>query len=123
MKKLGIAIPLILLLSVISFMLLERHRHAGRLMAESQNLRISGQPTIKIRELKMSVLDDNPPYRFEYYCYSYPEIWSCQTYVGRSFTASSAQIEWAPDGTATVFLDHSPEFTCKDGVWKSALQK
>lgn len=91
-------------------------------MAESRNLNTEGQPTIRVREFG-SLLDDNPPYRFEYYCYSYSEIWSCQSFVGRSYIANTAQIEWSSDGTATVFLDHYPKFTCKDGIWKNADKK
>jgi hypothetical protein len=123
MKKLGIALFIILLLSVISFMLLEHDHYGGKLLAESRNTSIPGEPSIKVREFKSSFLDDNPPYRFEYYCYDYPEMWSSQTFVGKSFTANSAQIEWSPDGIATVSLDHCPTFTCKDGVWENAVKK
>jgi hypothetical protein len=101
------------------YVLLEHYFHADKIMAVSRNMNIGGQPTIKIRELHSFIGDDNPPYRFEYYCYSYPEIWSCQSYTGKSYMANSAQIEWASDGTATVSLDHDPLFTCKNGLWST----
>ena len=104
------------LVAVVLFQFLYHFLHEGKVMAESRNLTLPGQPTIKIRKMGSS-LDDNPPYRFEYYQYSYPGIWSCQSYVGSSFTARSAQIEWSPDGTATVFLDHDAKFTCQKGRW------
>jgi hypothetical protein len=123
MKQIRKILLFILLGSILTLMLFEYQRHGGKILAESRNRTILGHPTIKIRELKSSFLDDNPPYRFEYYCYDYPEIWSCQTYEGRSYTAQSAQIEWASDGSATVFLDHEPKFTCKNGVWADAVHK
>jgi len=113
LKLLGV----ILLAACLLGILLEFYFRTGKIMATSRNLGATGLPTIKIREIRSSILDDNPQYRFEYYQYSYSGIWSCQSYVGRSYRANSAQIEWAPDGTATVSLDHNPVFTCKRGVW------
>ena len=71
-------------------------------MATSRNLNVGGRPTIKVREFN-SFLEDNPPYRFEYYCYDYKQIWSCQSHTGKSFKANSAQIEWAADGYCNSF--------------------
>ena len=119
-KRFGRMLVVLLLIGSLSYIACEHYRHAYKVMATSRNMGIYAQPTITIREISrfLDVLDDNPPYRFEYYCYSYPEIWSCQSYTGKSYKANSAQIEWAPDGTATVSLDHNPIFTCsKDGLW------
>ena len=115
-KRFGQWLIILLLIGSLSYIVCEYYLHAHEVMATSRNEQIAGQPTITIRELSR-FLDDNPPYRFEYYCYSYPEIWSCQSFTGRSYKANSAQIEWAADGTATVSLDHNPIFTCKNGLW------
>jgi hypothetical protein len=102
-----------------------------KVMAVSRNPSASLGPTIRIREIHRAPfllwpfawIDDNPQYRFECYAYDSPVIWSCISYTGESFTANNAQIEWSADGTATVSLEHSPLFTCKEGVWSRIRQR
>jgi hypothetical protein len=114
-----------IVLAVILDLGIGLYLRTGTIMARSRNINVPGQPTIVIRELRafpiwafpLIALDDNPPYRFECYRYSYPQIWSCQSYTGESHIANTAEIEWASDGTATVSLDHIPHFRCKEGVW------
>ncbi len=122
-------VSIVLFAACIFYILIGVHFRSGKVMATSRNSKIPGQPTIKIREIRsfpvwafpLASLDDNPQYRFEYYQYSYPQIWSCESYVGKSYKANSAQIEWTADGTATAFLDYNPTFICKNGVWRAAI--
>jgi len=118
-------------LAVIAFILdvfLGLYFRTGKIMATSQNSRASMTPKIVIREIRrfpllafpLATLDDNPQYRFEFYAYDAPHIWSCQSFTGASYTANNAQIEWNTDGSATVYLEHQPYFTCKEGVWSKA---
>ena len=114
-------ITLIFVLVFAAYVAVELHFRSGKILAESHN----GWSTVKIREIHtfpilgwpLVVLDDNPQYRFEYYSNS-PPLWSCQSYRGKSFTATSASIKWTADGTASAFLEDILKFTCKDGQWK-----
>ncbi len=61
------------------------------------------------------ITEASPQHRFEYYRGS--SLWSCESHMGGSYRANSAQIQWDSEGTATVFLDNSPLFTCRNGRW------
>jgi len=121
----------ILLAGCMLDILLGIYFRTGKVMAISSNPNLARQQIVKIREIRMfplwafplAILDDNPQYRFEYYEYSYRGIWSCQSFVGESFRANSAQIEWSAEDVATVSLDHNPIFACKNGVWTSACKR
>ena len=49
-------------------------------------------------------LNDASHYRFEYFAGG-SAVWSCQSYLGDSYTATRARIEWSGDDTAAVYLD------------------
>lgn len=104
-------------------------RSEGKVLASSQNQNILGQPRILIRQVSESPgffgwrfesLEDNFRYRFEYYAYSSPAIYSCQTFVGKSYRANCAEIRWEPSGDAVVVLDTIPKFRCDtQGQWQT----
>ena len=83
-----------------------------------------GRATIIVRKVSsapfwawpLSVIEDAPQHRFEYYFGS--TLWTCESYTGDSYSAHSATVEWDSTGTvATVSLDGSSVFVCTYGHW------
>ena len=126
-KSIRLLTLLFLLGLVFGYVIGWTFRNDGKVIASSQRSRLPGEPRIIIREIpesgsffgvQLDIFDDNPRYRFEYYTYTSSSIYSCRTFIDRSYRANNAEIEWETSGVATVMLDHSPKFKCdQQGIW------
>lgn len=67
-----------------------------------------------------AVLENKLQYRFEYNVPGSPQLWSCQSSTEGSNKPQTAQIEWVADDIAITFLEQSPRFVCKEGIWSKA---
>ena len=116
-------------LSVVVYLLIGVYFTDGKVMASSRFENGFTHRTIIIREgpgtpiwaWPLARLNYEAQYRFEYYGGN--AIWSCQSYIGKSYTAYSARIEWNADDMATVYLDNTPIFTCTEGWWNKVPVK
>ena len=90
------------------------------IVAESHHPR-SGGGYIRIVAVPRSWFDaltvrDNPFYRFEYHS-PRDYLWSAATFAGHSFYPQKASVIWESETTATAYLDSSPYFQLRDGLW------
>jgi hypothetical protein len=129
-QRRGLRGLLVIVAIVAVYLLIGLHFTGGRIMASSDSGKMRVHRTITVREgpgtpvwaWPLARINDAPQYRFEYFAGG-NALWSCQSYVGESYTANRARIEWTSEDTATVYLDDEPIYTCTKGWWSDAKRR